>query len=451
MGGRFWGVLPAALIIVLCSSCTRALGWGMLLWSIEEPAIPPGTILPVYIRSNIDQVWVVGIPEQYRSKGGIDKFEVPLAQLELVGGKKAAQERAAAFSEYALIYAETLQDGLPIRESTDNSSRRVYRLKRGQIIKILARVEGTPAISATGEPLPGDWYLTLTEDGVSGYCFSYRLRLFEHAGGILALNTGTEEAEQEDTDLERVLSLTWSPESYGTMVSSGWIDTEELANHWRCLPGRDDGIARIYLPNLDRTFSYTRIRAVGNRAWQFEGTPLRMSLRSDTTLQVQYTEGSGASRSMMFTALAADVDDIIIQETERRNALFQAIYNQGPVFSSANYGTLSFSPEGTFTWTDYNLLTPQIIPARVMGGGSIDMGLFIAPSIAGPYQGAFSLTFNGIGGPGVTVDFLYTLGQESADDQGFRIEYVPPENINAVTITRRAASPTIIYFHRTEW
>jgi hypothetical protein len=444
-GGFFWIFLPAVLILVLCSSCTRTLGWGVLLWSVEDPAIPSGTILPVYIRSNIDHVWVVGIPAQYRVKGGIDKFEVPLALLELTGKKTAARERAAAFAEYALLYAETLQDGLPIRESTDNSSRRVYRLKMGQIIKILSRAEGAPAISTTGDPLPGDWYHVLTEDGITGYCFSYRLRLFEHAGGVLALNAETEEAEQEDPDLERLLSLTWSPESYGAMVSSGRIDTDELAKHWRFFPGRDDGIARIYLPNLDRTFSYTRIRAAGNRTWQFEGAPLRMSLRSDTTLAVQYTEDSGAARSLIFTALATDVDDIIIQETERRNALFRAIYNQGPVFTSTNYGTLAFSPDGTFAWTGYSLLIPQIIPARVMGGGAIDMRIFIGPTVASPYTGAFSLNFNGIGGPGVTVDFMYTI-----DDQGFRVEYVPPENIDGVTVTRRAASPTVIYFHRAE-
>jgi hypothetical protein len=443
--GCFWRILPAALIVLLCSSCTRILGWGMLLWSIEEPAIPPGTILPVYIRSNIDQVWVVGIPDQYRVTGGIDKFEVPLAQLELVGRKNAAQKRAEAFSEYALIYAETLQDGLPIRESTDNSSRRVYRLKMGQIIKILNRVEGNPAISARGDPLPGDWYHVLTEDGIMGYCFSYRLRLFEHAGGILAMSTETEEAEQEDTDLERVLSLIWSPESYGAMISSGQIDIEELGKHWRFFPGRDDGIARIYLPNLDRTFSYTRIRRAGNRTWQFEGASLRMSLRSDTTLAVQYTEDNGVVRSLIFTVLAADVEDLIIQETERRNALFQAIYSHGPVFSSANYGTLAFSPDGTFIWTGYSLLIPQVVPVSVMGAGVIDMRLFIASAVASPYTGAFSLNFNGIGGPGVTVDFMYAI-----DDQGFRIEYVPPENVDGVTVRRRAASPTVIYFHRAD-
>jgi hypothetical protein len=399
----------------------------------------------VYIRSNIDHVWVVGIPGQYRVKGGIDKFEVPLARLELMGKKKAARERAAAFAGYALLYAEALQDGLPIRENTDNNSRRVYRLKMGQIIKILRQAEGTPAISTTGDPLPGDWYQVLTEDGITGYCFSYRLRLFEHAGGILTLNTETEVTEQEDKDLERILSLTWSPESYGTMVSSGRIDTDELAKHWRFFPGRDDGIARIYLPNLDRTFSYTRIQAVGNRTWQFEGASLRMSLRSDTTLQVQYAEDNGATRGLVFTALTTDVDDIIIQETERRNVLFRTIYDQGPVFTSTNYGTLAFSLDGAFTWTGYSLLIPQIIPARVMGSGAIDMRLFIGPSVTSPYTGAFSLNFNGIGGPGVTVDFMYTI-----DDQGFRTEYVPPENIDGVTVRRRAASPTVIYFHRAE-
>jgi hypothetical protein len=36
------------------------------------------------------------------------------------------------------------------------------------------------------------------------------------------------------------------------------------------------------------------------------------------------------------------------------------------------------------------------------------------------------------------------------DDQGFRIEYAPPENLEGVTVTRRAASPTVIYFQRVE-
>jgi hypothetical protein len=397
----------------------------------------------VYIRSNIDQVWVVGIPDAYREPGdSIDKFEIPLPQLELVGRKKAAQERAAAFSTYARTYAETLQDGLPIREGPDNSARRVYRLKLGQIIKILAQVEGNPAISTTGEPLPGNWYRVLTEDGSVGYCFSYRLKLFEHAGGPLTVSPITAE-ETEDTELERVLAAAWSPESYGTMVASGRIDLEELSRHWGFSPGQDTGMARINMPGLDRTFSYTSIRPDGSRSWRFEGAPLQMSLRSDTTLAVQYSEGGGALRTLLFVILPTDVDDIIVQETERRHTLFQNLYTEGPLFSSTNYGTLAFSPEGRFTWTGYELLVPQVISPSVLGSGTVEMRLFLSPSLLNRYDGAFSLLFDGIGGPGTMVDFMYTL-----DAQGFRIEYVPPETLDGVIVTRRAASPVVIYFFR---
>jgi hypothetical protein len=72
------------------------------------------------------------------------------------------------------------------------------------------------------------------------------------------------------------------------------------------------------------------------------------------------------------------------------------------------------------------------------------MRIFLDPSLVSPYTGAFSLSFDGVGGPGVMVNFMYTL-----DAQGFRIEYVPAENIAGVTVNRRAASPTVIYFFRT--
>ncbi|MDR2159775.1 MAG: SH3 domain-containing protein [Treponema sp.] len=458
--GRLFFLLPLVslpLILFGFGSCSGLLGWGVLLWSAENPPIPSGTILPVYIRSNIDQVWVVGIPEQYRrAADSIDKFEVSLSRLEFLGRKKAAEIWAAAFSEFALLYGETLQDGLPVRENPDNSARRVYRLRQGQIVKILARVEGNPAISTTGDPLPGDWLRVLTEDGTTGYCFSYRLRLFEYAGGILNAGAAPPE-ETEDPDLEMVLSRTWSPESYETMVHSGIIDTEELAKQWGFSPGQDLGLARIHMPGLDRTFSYTGIRAEGNRSWRFEGTSLQMSLRSDTSLAVRFSDPGGALQTLLFVALPVKADDLILQETGRREALFRNLYDHGPGFFSVNYGALIFSAGGGFNWSGYNLLVPHIIPPGLPGRGTVDMGLFLAPSLSGRYDGAFSLRFDGTlgtageapgetaGTGGIVLNFLYTL-----DDEGFRLEHVPADNLTGVTVTRRAVSPTVIYFVRSE-
>jgi hypothetical protein len=440
--------LPVILLLILSSlllnSCARLLGWGVLLWSIDDPFIPSGTILPVYIRSNIDQVWVVGIPEEYRTaERSTNKFELPLWQLAFSGGKKAARERAASFSEYAHTYAETNQDRLPIRDDPDNSARWVYRLKMGQIIKVLSKAKGNPAISASGDPLPGDWYRVLTEDGTTGYCFSYRLRLFEHTQGPLALIPSDAGNADDDPDLETVLSKIWYPESYGTMVNNRRIDLEDLSKKWQFSPGQDTGIAHIYLPTLDKTFPYTGIRSAGSRIWRFEDAALQMSLRSDTTLAVQYTENGGAQRTALFVSLPLDIGDLIMQETDRRQALFQNLYAQGPEFNSTNYGNLSFTEEGRVLWSDYNLLVPQVVPSSVLGSGMVMMDLFLAPVLQDRYDGAFSLRFDAAGGGSARVIFIYTL-----DAQGLRIEYVPMDNVDGLLISRRSMSPTVIYFFR---
>ena len=446
MKGSGYYKLRYMLWMTLCAcilgSCSQLLGWGVLLWSAEDPPIPSGTVLPVYIRSNIDQVWVAGVPSEYIQPGVMDKFEIPLAQFEFSGSKNAAKTRAAAFAPLALTYAETLQDGLPIREEPDNGARRVYRLKMGQIIKVLNQAQGNPAISATGDPLPGDWYRVLTEDGSAGYCFSYRLRLFEHTRGPLMAGAPAPE-KQEDPDLDMALAKIWSPESYGAMIAANRIDLEALGKRWRFSPGQDAGLARIHTAELDRTFSYTGIQPDGPRSWRFEGASLGMTLQNDTTLAVHYQDDGGLRRTLIFTALPSKVEDLIAQETERRNALFANIYRQGPAFVSANYGTLIFFEDGRFTWSGSGLLIPRIIPSAALGSGAVDMDLFLAPPLAGRYEGALSLRFDRIGGGSVTVRFMYTL-----DERGLRIEYAPPEHIEGVTVLRRDASPTVIFFYR---
>jgi hypothetical protein len=416
----------------------------VLLWSADDPAIPSGTVLPIYIRSNIDRVWVAGIPEEYREKGSnIDKFEIPLAKLELAGSKKKARERAEAFAPYALSYAETLQDRLPIREFPENGARTVYRLRLGEIIKIITPVVGVAAVGTTGDPLPGEWFRVLTEDGTSGYCFSYRLRIFDHGGGRL-IATGAVESITEDPELDRLLSRIWSAEDYGTMVNTQRIDLDDLRQYWGFDPGQDTGIARIKTREVDRSFSYTAIRSTGTRSWRFDGTSLQMSLRSDTVLAVQYTEENGLPRTFLFVALQNSVNDLIIQELARRDALFKIIFDQGPVFTSYNYGTIVFSEDGRFTWTGNDLLIPSVIPASALGSGVLDMRLFLSPSLGG-YNGAFTLRFSRLSGGASEVNFIYTL-----DNQGFRLEYVPYTSLDGTVVSRRATSPLVLYFFRAE-
>jgi hypothetical protein len=429
------------------------------LWAAEEEGIPSGTVLPVYIKSNIEKVWVVGIPREYRTPySKSTKIEIPLPKLELAGSKRAAEKRAEEFSEYALVYAETLQDGLPIRDAPDNGARRVYRLRIGEVIKIIKPVEGNPAISATGVPLPGEWFKVLTEDGTSGYCFSYRLKLFDHTTGPLYSVSEQQQFEEvRDNELESVLSRTWVAEIYGEMLNEGTIDIEAFSKHWRFLPGEDAGIANIFLNDIDISFPYSAIRSNGNRSWRFEGSTLSMRLRSPTNLSVQFDVdnvnagsgwSSGSRRTVQFVNLPTSLDDLIVQEETRREALFNTLYIEGPIFSSAGYGRLYLNEKQEFLWEGLEKLIPSVIPSLALGRGRIEMRLYLPVSLADKYNGAFTFKFKSINGADIPVNFLYTI--DSGDGLGgVRLEYVPDSNIDSRNrVMSRDSSPMIIYFYQ---
>jgi len=428
------------------------MGWGVLLWSTSNPPVQSGTVLPVYIRSNINRVWVVGFPDGMQGPGGMDKFEVPLERFEFVGRKAKANRRAAVFSKYALTYAENLQDGLPIRDNPDNNARRVYRLRAGEIIKILYVAGGTQAIGFDGNPLDGAWYRVLTEDGTTGFCFSLRLKFFENydwmstdddsnfvfdsesAGAVI-------QDEFSGSDLDMIMSKTWSPESYSEMVSSRKINLDEFTRRWRFEPGQDTNVARIFISDMNRSYPYTAITPAGPRTWVFEGSNLTMQLRNDNLLAVLYTEEGGIVRTLLFVSLPLSPDEIIVQETGRRNRAYNAVFNQGPVFTSSNYGTIELRANREFTWTGSELLVPQIIPEMTDGRGTISMDLFVDPSLEGRYTGAFSMRFGSPARPTYVLRCLYFI-----DNQGLRLEIAPEAGIDDVTVTRRAGSPMVMFF-----
>ena len=438
------------LIGVLLSACSSRLGWGVLLWSTEEPSILSGTVLPVYIRSNIDRVWVVGVPEGLRGVGETDRIEIPLSRLHLVGSRKNAYRWAENFFEFAHMYGETLQDGLPIRENPDNSARRVYRLRAGEVVKVLSQVDGIAPISASGDPLPGHWYRVLAEDGTTGFCFSFRLRMFDHQDGQIAVSMPVVHEITTDPTLDILLSRTWSFESYLAMFTQQRINLDDISRRWHFDPGAETGVARIFAPGIDRRFNHSGIRPDGSRIWRFEGTTLSMQLRAETTLAVQFTDDSGGLRTLLFVSLPVEVDDLITQETTRREELYSTVFRQGPAFTSNNFGTIIFRENAAFTWRGFELLVPQHIPEEVAqqgseGNGTVIMDLFLVPELEDRYTGAFSLRFTNPGGRDALLRCMYYL-----DDQGFRIEIVPESSIDGSTITGRAASPMVLFFFRDE-
>jgi hypothetical protein len=442
-------IAVSVFALAVLAGCGRKLGWGVLLWANEKTGIPSGTVLPVYIRSNIEKKWVVGVPKEYRGEEQGEKLEIPLSQLELVGGKGSAKKYAAEFAEYARVYAETLQDGLPIRAGPDNNAARVYRLRIGEIIKIISPVEGTPAMSTTGAPLPGEWYRVLTEDGTRGFCFSYRLRLFDHSGG--QLNFAYSDAEPvDDALLQSIQAKIWSAEVYETMLNTRKFDLDALSKRWGFSTGEDTGIANVYTGDIDRSFQYSAIRSIGENAWRFDGSPLTMTLFSDTFLTVQFIDRDGMNRSANFVALPVSVDDLIAQEEQRREALYAALYAAGPEFVSASCGTLTLTENADFIWEGYEILVPDVIPISALGRGKLEIRYTLDGELEERYDGLATMRFKAIGSGERVVNFLYKIGGESVSDGTVSFEYVAPEYLKDGAITGKDEPPLLIYFFKAQ-
>ena len=427
-------------MIFTLGSCTKKIiGYGVLLWFINDPAIPSGVVLPVLVRSNIEQAWITTVPEGYKADKEIAM--VPLPHLEFFNSRGSAERYAAAFSEFATLYAETLQDGLPIRDKPENNARRTYRLKEGEVIKILEKVEGVEAISTTGTALEGDWYKVLTQSGSTGYCFSYRLRIFEHDTSPLG-DAPVLVDTSEDRDLEIVLSRIWYPESYKKMIDSGRLNLDVLSNKYSFTAGIVNGRAKIHLEDGDAEFVYKKITKTGNRSWNFAGTPLNVILRSETVLEVQWENENNENKTETFVALQLSVENIVNQEKERRKNLFQVLYVRGPNFTSANYGTLILKDSGDFIWDEMDALPEGMFSGSALGSGSVDMDYNLSGEMAERYTGAMALRFNSVSGNRSTVVFAYSL-----DNQGLRMEWVPGGYVTGRTVNRRAPSPMVIYFN----
>ena len=83
------------LLSLLLTSCSdKVMGYSVVLWTIPEQQIKSGDIVPVYIKSNISHVYVIG------TESG-EKIEVALWQLTDPVKKGKVKNVAAKYADNA--------------------------------------------------------------------------------------------------------------------------------------------------------------------------------------------------------------------------------------------------------------------------------------------------------------------------------------------------------------
>lgn len=416
--------------VILYSSCSPYIGYGVVNWSLPEQELAAGDVVPVFIQSNIGGVYVIGTGSDRE-----DRVEVPLWQITLHKSKSRARKAAARIAEHRYIYATVKSDGLPVRAQAENTARQLYRLRQGEILKIIRKGTGSPVIAGNA-PLEGDWYEVLTGDGTVGWCFSYNLSLYDERDDV----PDDLVVEEDGSDHYRtyLVSQTWYPDQYRVMIDKKRVDLERVQPLWGFSPGQESLVARVATEAGIATFEHTGIVKSGDRTYRFEGTSLTAEVRRKNSLVVQYTDDRGSPQVFYFTTLDTTPEEIIEKEQARRAAIYDSIRKAGPRFVSGNYGVLQFIADNRFLWSGYQLLSPAIIPAGSGGEGRAELRVFLSDSLKDQYGGVLSFRFEATG---ARVHFLYDLTAN-----GLKLEQVDESNIRNMVVESRNLSPTVLFF-----
>ena len=418
------------LAIVLClTSCSDISGYGMLLWSIPEYDLSDCDVVPVYIKSNISQTYVIGIP------GTEEKIEVPLWQITDPVSKRKCEQKAERYLPLRHMYARVVLDGLPIRADAANTAKQVYRLRENEIIKVLYKGNGAAVMAGTNNQMQGEWYRVMASDGTMGWCFSYNLRIFDETDAPVQ---EVVEEEQVDEYLEAALSSKWYPDYYSDMVKRGQVSVERMRSLSAFDPGRDSGTIRFDYDDISVTYPYDGITTTSEFVYRFNGAPFIMTIKKTGYIVLQYTDDSGKPQAFDLVTLGSSVDDIISSELERRASEYEMIRQFGPAFSSSNYGDLTFNAGNSFSWTGWKQLVPSVFESGIGTTGNVSIKYFVDKSLAFSYDGVLTFVFSS---SGKEYNFLY-----KREDTGLRLENVDSRQIKDNVVKARASSPVVMFF-----
>ncbi|MGL4982491.1 MAG: SH3 domain-containing protein [Treponemataceae bacterium] len=417
------------LVTILATSCSRNLGYSIVFWSIPEKNIYDGDLVQVYIKSNINKVYVVATEKDK------EKFEIPQWQISEPSSKRKLREIYALMEEYRHIYAKVKLDGLPVRFEDVNTSRQIYRLRKNEIVKIIQKGKDE-TITSGSKSFDGQWLRILTSDGTMGWCFSYNLELFDQTKQSVT----SDETNFQENEILSIMDKQWIPDFYQSMITNNRIDLDDFKKNYSFDTGITSKTIKLITKEMVLSYPYEGFTETQKDTYTLTGTPLTIMVRDEKTISVQYVDEKGMPTAFTFVNPSIPLDKVIADEKTRRNQLYSRILNAGNYFISNNYGDLQFFADKTFTWEGYSSLIPSLIPETALGKGKIDFKLFLQDRLANNYEGVITFEFDNANKP---VHFLYKIEQF-----GIRLESIEGATIRNNIVIDQNISPLIIFFEQ---
>ncbi len=414
-------------LLVLGSCGPRAVAWGLLLWGDLTGPFATGTVVAITRDSQISDTYLVAVKGERQArefaKGSVRKFA---HRAEAVAAAEILQPWLATWG----FSRKEDPPPLPIRETSDANAKTVYRLRFGQLVKVVSRTAERVEV----KPYTDYWYEVATEDGYSGWCFGHFLKVFT-AEGEPAVEL--ERLLSEDDTLARILGTTWRPDFFRKMINDGRIDLTSFREDVGLFPDPDNRKFRLVLTRETLEFPYQRIERSGTTTYAAVGTDLRITVLDEERISVSYRDGDQQAGGL-YAALEEDVAEVIAGELQRRQNLFDRLRSAGATLTSSSYGVIRLQAGMRFTWQGFERLVPSLIDAKAKGTGRVDFPYHVGKELAGQYDGVITLQFD----DGETeVSFLV---KNAAG--GVRLTSLGRDAFEELDAVRVGISPVVIFF-----
>ena len=423
---------PICLLAVLFSCAPKPIGYGVVFWAEKDSPFQTGELVRIIKESQIQEVYLVNTRRKKELK------EIELWRVRMYATLEEAVKSAAEYSENVYLYGYTERDGLPLREKPHQEARRVYKLREGQLVKIIAREKEKVKIASYEDY----WYRVLTEDGSEGYSFGYYLNIFSTRGDPQA---EAEKLRSKDPVLDEILATVWRPEYFKEMTEEGRVDLFRFRKEIGFFPRREDKRLILVTSKYSQVFDYDEAENVGPNRYLFTGTDLRAHITEDRRLILSYSRG-GQIISSVYVLFEKDLDEVISAEHLRREKLFREFLSRGETLRSTAYGNIRLQTGRRFLWKDFERLaasasgSSRIFLKPVEGSGRVDFPYFLSEELSRRYDGIITFRFAEYFEQEGT-SFLYEF-----DDSGVRCVFIPPENIDNLEAVETGIQPLVVYF-----
>lgn len=388
---------------VLVSCAGGKLGYGVVLWSANNSPVKTGQVVTVKSQSQINNTYSIAV------SGSRTPIDVPTWRIKLFSSQTEAVNFSASYSPMIPIFAKATTNGTPIRDKPDVSAARVYRLRQGQVIKVLA--EQPKKVTIGG--IDGHWYQVLTNDGVMGYSFDANLQVYNPA------NQSQQQASANRSKLNAILSTTYRPQYFQQMIDNNQIDLRRFSPDIGFFADPQAKKVKIVMPKYEITFHYTSIQELAPNDYGFIGTPLEMLVRSPNSIRLTYSDSNGNQYDQIFVKVSQDIGYLVEKVKNQRLQTYTQFLDKTP-FSSDYYGKIKLGPNMGFSWTGYSRLVPDIIPGGAGSDGVVNFPLYLSGGLQGQYDGVITFTFGATPGQpnsesGFILAGLQTLTPSSQD------------------------------------